>query len=677
MSIESRQGTIARYTEPAAMSIRIPSPPSSSFALMREARSLFARSLGLAVAAMPVPVFGGAVGTIPALTGLVLFAGLLIAVERGLVAHHPHPRLGAANRITLVRAGIACMIAARTIDPAPLGAPQRWLLLAIAGAALLLDGADGWAARRQRLASAFGARFDMEVDAFAILVLATTVVKAAAVPYWVLTIGAMRYLYLAAGLVVPLLRRPLPPCPTADRRRKTLAVIQSLALLTALAPVVPPSWAAAICAAALGLLVYSFAADIVMLVSARPHRGGRIRLLAQPSARHMMRGGKEETVLESRTVAKAARGDAEASQPGPGSALGDAITALRRGEPVLIRDDEISVLAVAAELATEENLQRLREISRAPARVVLTRRRAVALGLAPRDELSGALTVSVSSELPAAVIRNLADPGASLGAEPPGFGPKPLAAKGGALAAVALAKLASLLPAALVLRIGAGEAALFARRGDIAAVEAAAVFKRDAETAGLERVAEARVPLADAENARLIAFRPRDGGIEHLAILIGSPDPAAPVLVRLHSECFTGDLLASLRCDCGDQLRGGIAAIARAGGGVLLYLAQEGRGIGLVNKLRAYRLQDAGFDTLDANEQLGFDADERVYLPAAEMLRQLGFGTVRLLTNNPDKVAALERYGIRVAERVPHVFPSNGHNEHYLRTKATRSGHYL
>jgi GTP cyclohydrolase II len=242
---------------------------------------------------------------------------------------------------------------------------------------------------------------------------------------------------------------------------------------------------------------------------------------------------------------------------------------------------------------------------------------------------------------------------------------------------VALAKLASLLPAALVLRTGRSEAVLFARRGDLAVIDAAAVFGRDAATAGLERVAEARVPLADAENARLIAFRPRDGGLEHLAILIGLPDPTAPVLVRLHSECFTGDLLASLRCDCGDQLRGGIAAIAQAGGGVLLYLAQEGRGIGLVNKLRAYRLQDSGFDTLDANEQLGFDADERVYLPAAEMLRQLGFCTVRLLTNNPDKVAALERYGIRVAERVPHVFPSNGHNERYLRTKATRSGHFL
>jgi GTP cyclohydrolase II len=110
---------------------------------------------------------------------------------------------------------------------------------------------------------------------------------------------------------------------------------------------------------------------------------------------------------------------------------------------------------------------------------------------------------------------------------------------------------------------------------------------------------------------------------------------------------------------------------------VVLYLAQEGRGIGLVNKLRAYQLQDAGFDTVDANEQLGFDADERVYLPAVEMLRQLGFPAVRLLTNNPEKVAALERYGIRVTERIPHAFPANGHNERYLRAKATRSGHLL
>jgi GTP cyclohydrolase II len=234
-----------------------------------------------------------------------------------------------------------------------------------------------------------------------------------------------------------------------------------------------------------------------------------------------------------------------------------------------------------------------------------------------------------------------------------------------------------LLPAALVLPLGSAETALARRRTDVAVIATDEVLSRRPGMVGLTQVAEARVPLADAEDARLIAFRPGDGGTEHLAILIGRPDPAAPVLVRLHSACFTGDVLSSLRCDCGDQLRGAIAAIAAAGGGALLYLAQEGRGIGLVNKLRAYQLQDAGFDTVDANEQLGFDADERVYQPAAEMLRQLNFPVVRLLTNNPDKVAALERYGIRVAERVPHVFPTNGHNERYLETKRTRSGHLL
>ncbi len=173
----------------------------------------------------------------------------------------------------------------------------------------------------------------------------------------------------------------------------------------------------------------------------------------------------------------------------------------------------------------------------------------------------------------------------------------------------------------------------------------------------------------------MIAFRPLDGGLEHLAIVIGQPDVNEAVLTRIHSECFTGDLLGSLRCDCGDQLRGAIQEIADAGHGVLLYLAQEGRGIGIVNKLRAYELQDRGFDTLDANEQLGFDADERVYLPAAQMLRQLDFAKVRLMTNNPEKVETLARHGVEVVERVPHSFPSNKHNESYLSTKAARLGH--
>ena len=361
-----------------------------------------------------------------------------------------------------------------------------------------------------------------------------------------------------------------------------------------------------------------------------------------------------------------------------GRVFDDAIVALRRGDPVLLTGENGAVLAVAAELVTEESLNRLRNMSSRRLSVVVTRRRAVALGLAPRSALTGAVRITVAPHLSAAVIRKLADPAASLGAEPPGAGVgagERRARRGRRGHARQARRFAA--RRALVLWLVTAEAALARRRADFAVVDMTAVLNRRAATAGLERVAEARVPLANAEDARLVAFRPGDGGTEHLAILIGKPDPASGVLVRLHSECFTGDVLASLRCDCGDQLQGAIATIAAAGGGVLLYLAQEGRGIGLVNKLRAYQLQDAGFDTIDANEQLGFDADERVYLPAAEMLRQLGYTSVRLLTNNPEKVAALQRYGIAVAERVPHVFPANGHNERYLATKATRSGHFL
>ena len=170
-------------------------------------------------------------------------------------------------------------------------------------------------------------------------------------------------------------------------------------------------------------------------------------------------------------------------------------------------------------------------------------------------------------------------------------------------------------------------------------------------------------------------FTENDTGKQHLALTLGSWCKSKPVPVRIHSECLTGDVFGSARCDCGDQLRGAVEAIAKAGGGVLLYLAQEGRGIGLVNKLRAYRLQDDGFDTIDANEQLGFDADERVYAPAASMLKRLGYNRIRLMTNNPLKVSALKSHGIEIADRVPHAFPANGHNEHYLQTKAARAGH--
>ena len=238
---------------------------------MREADVVSARFLGMAGVATLLLVLGGVMQTLPGVAGLLLFTGLVVAFKRRLAGSHPYPRLGVANRITLARAGVACLIAGRALDAAPLGTAERWMLVVLAGAALLLDGTDGWAARRQGLASTFGARFDMEIDAFAIAVLAITAVKAGAAPCWVLTIGAMRYLYVGAGRLFPVLRRPPPARAFADRRRKAIAVVQSLALLCSLAPATPPSWAAAVCALALVMLAYSFAADIVMLRCTKQH----------------------------------------------------------------------------------------------------------------------------------------------------------------------------------------------------------------------------------------------------------------------------------------------------------------------------------------------------------------------------------------------------------------------
>jgi GTP cyclohydrolase II len=177
----------------------------------------------------------------------------------------------------------------------------------------------------------------------------------------------------------------------------------------------------------------------------------------------------------------------------------------------------------------------------------------------------------------------------------------------------------------------------------------------------LRPVAEARVPLEGAPDSRIVAFRSDYGDADQYAVVIGKLAGQRPVLCRVHSACFTGDLLGSLRCDCGPQLRAAIQAMAKEGTGVILYLAQEGRGVGLINKLRAYRLQDCGMDTVEANEQLGFEADERVYLAAATMLHHLGIERVRLMTDNPEKLGALAKYGIDVIERVLLEVPPSGH----------------
>jgi GTP cyclohydrolase II len=251
----------------------------------------------------------------------------------------------------------------------------------------------------------------------------------------------------------------------------------------------------------------------------------------------------------------------------------------------------------------------------------------------------------------------------------------PLRAAGAAAAqAVVLAKLAQRLPALLV-----ADAACVAAdvRAQMITVEADSVQRfgaRIVET--LEIVSEARIPLEDGASARFCVFRDAVGS-SPVAIILGDPDFTQPVAVRVHSACLTGDVFGSRRCDCGAQLKLAIAQLSESGGGVVLYLEQEGRGLGLANKMRAYELQDGGLDTMDANMMLGFDDDERDYGVAARMLRMIGANRVLLLTNNPGKLEALSEGGVDVAARVPLHTRINPENRRYLATKAARAGHWL
>ncbi|RMF08889.1 MAG: GTP cyclohydrolase II [Alphaproteobacteria bacterium] len=350
---------------------------------------------------------------------------------------------------------------------------------------------------------------------------------------------------------------------------------------------------------------------------------------------------------------------------------------MRRNIPVVIGAGDGALVVAAAETVIPATLDHLQALTGTVPVLAITANRAAVLHINPTGE--DVLLIRIDDHMRNEGLEPVVDPADDLATPLKGpFRKSDEALTTAHHAAIALAKVARLLPAAVAATLPAKDPWRWARDHDLLYVEADEIFSYErAAASALTRVAAARVPLADAEDTRIIAFRPPAGGIEHLAIVIGDPSPHDPVLARIHSECFTGDLLGSLKCDCGDQLRGAIAEINRAGGGVVLYLAQEGRGIGLINKLRAYSLQDQGFDTVDANERLGFLADERLFEPAAQMLRAMGFDKVRLMTNNPDKVAGLEACGITVVERVPHAFPSNRHNEGYLATKKKRSGHYL
>jgi GTP cyclohydrolase II len=339
-----------------------------------------------------------------------------------------------------------------------------------------------------------------------------------------------------------------------------------------------------------------------------------------------------------------------------------AIDALRRGWPVRI--DGTGFLAV--ETADEAALAAFD--SGGPADLLISGHRATTLKLAnQRDAVPTGPVRIERGAMGLAEATAVADPALDLSHPLKGpFRTRGIGCDRAAAAAVALARRAGLLPA-LFVDGDPGEDSAAVAAADVEAFEGAP---------SLRIASRARLPTRFAEQAEIVAFRSDEDGAEHVALLLGAPS-GRPPLVRLHSECLTGDVLGSLKCDCGPQLDSALAAIAASGWGILLYLRQEGRGIGLVNKLRAYALQDQGFDTVDANLRLGFADDERDFTVAAGMLAKLAQIEIRLLTNNPRKVEGLEAAGVRVVERVPLKAGGNRHNRAYLEAKRSRSGHAL
>ena len=346
--------------------------------------------------------------------------------------------------------------------------------------------------------------------------------------------------------------------------------------------------------------------------------------------------------------------------PTPSDLAARARADLRVGLPICVGGAVGGLLMANVETVSAERLAAMAALG--PLLLALTGRRAATLRARAYDGDLARVVVPDGADL--GWLRAVADPKDDLSA--PMKGPLRTLRDGDARAwrvGLRLAKGAELLPAMV------GVEALAPAGITRLPVDLATGF----DPAPRE-VAAARVPLSASKAGRVHVFREGDGGTEHYAVEIGAPDRARPVLVRLHSACFTGDVLGSLKCDCGPQLHAALEAMSREGG-VLLYLAQEGRGIGLANKMRAYDLQDQGFDTVEANHRLGFEDDERDFRLGATLLRRLGIGTIRLMTNNPRKIAMMTAQGIAVAERVPLQVGRGPENAHYLDVKRRKSGH--
>lgn len=338
-----------------------------------------------------------------------------------------------------------------------------------------------------------------------------------------------------------------------------------------------------------------------------------------------------------------------------------AIDALRRGWAVQIIGAKNSLYVAAIETAIKFKASALLISASRAATLKLVNQRAAA-------DIALPVMIAAPADLDMAMAVAIADPSLDLAHPMKGpFAALPLPDEDAAIAAMELARLAGILPAFFVDEDMAQEAEDMVSPADVAAFT---------DMDALKIATRAKLPVAASDKAEIVAFRSGADATDHIALIVGSRDESPPV-VRLHSECLTGDILGSLKCDCGPQLHEALGEMANARWGVLLYLRQEGRGIGLINKLRAYALQDQGFDTVDANIRLGFAVDARDFAVAAQMLRLLGIDEVRLLTNNPKKVEGLQSQSINVTERLPLKISANQFNRQYLDTKRDRTGHKL
>jgi GTP cyclohydrolase II len=345
--------------------------------------------------------------------------------------------------------------------------------------------------------------------------------------------------------------------------------------------------------------------------------------------------------------------------------VGRGLAEFRAGRPVLVKNGD-TLLTLPVEGLDARRLAAFRELC-APMmpRLALTASRARSIGIDATEPVALELTPQIDVQTILALVCD-----ASADHD---FIPEP--AGSAASAAIDLAKLALVLPAVLVADTSPAQAATF--NPAIVTVEASAVARfRDEATQSLQIAGDAHVPLNSSVSTRFVVFRDAFGD-DPVAVIVGTPDLSRPVPVRLHSACLTGDVFGSRRCDCGDQLQLALKRLQEIGGGIILYLAQEGRGVGLANKMRTYKLQDGGLDTVDANTTLGFDDDERDYGVAVRMLQMLGATRIVLLTNNPAKLDGLAKAGIEITDRMPLQAPINADNRRYMTAKAMRGGHQL